>query len=175
MPSPFPGMDPWLEEPSRWAGFHHSLVVEISYAITATLPKRFFADIEVRRYRCQLDDPAMRWIVPNVFIRERFAGAITSVNTTGGERTSTATLQAPIAEPIEFRESRVVIRTVDKNRVVTVIELLSPANKTRGSKGRRHYIRKRNNVLDSSAHFVEIDLLRGERPPGFLIYSFRQL
>ncbi len=52
MPSPFPGMAPWLEDPAIWTGFHHSLVVEISHAITATLPKQFFADIGVRRYRC---------------------------------------------------------------------------------------------------------------------------
>lgn len=168
MPSPFPGMDPWLEDPKHWPGVHTQLVTAIGDAMNASLPKNYYAEIEERLYVCQPDDPVTRMIVPDVIIREHQRilerASSTSVVTQG----STATLQAPIVEPLEIRERRVVIRTVDKNRVVTVIELLSPANKTRGSKGRRHYIRKRNNVLDSSAHFVEIDLLRGgERFEGY--------
>ena len=161
MPSPFPGMDPWLENPMLWPGVQATLASEISHAMNANLPKKFYADIEVRRYVCQPDDPVIRVIVPDAIIREHQKILDQAARTAGAVRGSTATLQAPIIEPLEIRERRVVIRTVDKNRVVTVIELLSPANKTRGSMGRRHYIRKRNNVLDSSAHFVEIDLLRG--------------
>ena len=168
MPSPFPGMDPWLENPMLWPGVQATLASEISHAMNANLPKKFYADIEVRRYVCQPDDPVIRVIVPDAIIREHQKILDQAARTAGAVRGSTATLQAPIIEPLEIRERRVVIRTVDKNRVVTVIELLSPANKTRGSMGRRHYIRKRNNVLDSSAHFVEIDLLRGgERFEGY--------
>ena len=161
MPSPFPGMDPWLEHPHHWPGVHARLIAVIGDALDACLPKKYYADIEERLYVCQPDDPVTRMIVPDVIIREHQKILENSARAAEARQGSTATLQAPIIEPLEIRERRVVIRTVDKNRVVTVIELLSPANKTRGSKGRRHYIRKRNNVLDSSAHFVEIDLLRG--------------
>jgi hypothetical protein len=47
--------------------------------------------------------------------------------------------------------------------VVTVIELLSPKNKRPGE-GRIAYLRKRNQVLASVSHLVEIDLLRGGQP-----------
>ena len=50
--------------------------------------------------------------------------------------------------------------------VVTIIEVLSPANKRANSDGRREYLAKRAMILRSSAHLVEIDLLRGgERLP----------
>ncbi len=168
MPSPFPGMDPWLEHPHHWPGVHTQLVTAIGDAINAALPKKYYAEIEQRLYVCQPDDPVTRMIVPDVIVREHQKILENSAHAAEARQGSTATLQAPIIEPLEIRERRVVIRTVDKNRIVTVIELLSPANKTRGSKGRRHYIRKRNNVLDSLAHFVEIDLLRGgERFEGY--------
>jgi hypothetical protein len=44
---------------------------------------------------------------------------------------------------------------------VTVVEVLSPGNKTPGSDGRRVYLAKRNEILQSRAHLVELDLLRG--------------
>jgi hypothetical protein len=50
--------------------------------------------------------------------------------------------------------------------VVTVIEVLSPANKRPGSDGRRQYLEKREEVLLSPASLIELDLLRGgERLP----------
>ena len=30
MPSPFPGMNPYLEQPSVWAGFHNRLIVALA-------------------------------------------------------------------------------------------------------------------------------------------------
>ncbi len=57
-----------------------------------------------------------------------------------------------------------VIHILDRTRdlrLVTVIELLSPANKERGSKGWELYRRKQEDVLKSDVHLVEIDLLRG--------------
>ena len=47
--------------------------------------------------------------------------------------------------------------------LITVLELLSPANK-RGGADREQYVAKREQLLQSAAHFVEIDLLRGGRP-----------
>lgn len=42
--------------------------------------------------------------------------------------------------------------------IVTVIEVLSPTNKEEGE-GRRQYLRKQREILESDTHFVEIDLL----------------
>lgn len=49
----------------------------------------------------------------------------------------------------------------DESRIVTVIEVLSPANKTTGNRGRDAYVEKQRKVLDSDSHLIEIDLLRG--------------
>lgn len=58
------------------------------------------------------------------------------------------------------------IREVATGRVITAIELLSPKNKRprEGGEGRIAYARKRNKVLSSATHLVEIDLLRSGQP-----------
>ena len=59
-----------------------------------------------------------------------------------------------------------IIDTVDR-QVVTTIEVLSPINKTPGSSGQRDFLRKREHIMRSHTHWLEIDLLRaGTRPPG---------
>ena len=63
--------------------------------------------------------------------------------------------------PVTVKERYLEIRQVSDDTVITVVELLSPANKRRG-KGRNQYEEKRFKVLGSASHFVEIDLLRGE-------------
>ena len=72
-----------------------------------------------------------------------------------------APIQAPITIHEESVERRLVIRSLPHHHVVTVIEVLSPSNKTRGSASRRQYLEKRDELLATDAHFVEIDLLRG--------------
>jgi hypothetical protein len=62
---------------------------------------------------------------------------------------------------VERREAFLTIRERESMKVVTVIEFLSPANKRRGSDGRREYLQKREQVLSSDTHLVELDLLRG--------------
>jgi hypothetical protein len=63
--------------------------------------------------------------------------------------------------PVEKREALLVIRARETREVVTVMELLSPTNNVRGADGFREYQKKRESVLQSSAHLVELDLLRG--------------
>jgi len=58
--------------------------------------------------------------------------------------------------------------------VVTVLEVLSPSNKTPGANGREEYRRKQDEVLAAEVHLIEIDLLRGGAhtvmaPPGRLL------
>jgi hypothetical protein len=76
--------------------------------------------------------------------------------------------------PIQRREAYLVIRDRESKEIVTVIELPSPANKRKRSRGRREYLRKRDHFIASYCNLVEIDLLRsgeplpvvGELPPG---------
>lgn len=48
MPSPFPGMDPYLEAPDVWPGVHHALATEIRTQLNRTLPGPYYADLEMR-------------------------------------------------------------------------------------------------------------------------------
>jgi hypothetical protein len=61
---------------------------------------------------------------------------------------------------VEIRERYLEVRELGTDTVITVIELLSPSNKRPG-KGQIVYEEKRQRVLDSASHLVEIDLLRG--------------
>lgn len=68
--------------------------------------------------------------------------------------------------PEEQRETYVVIRERETREVVTVIETLSPGNKWPGSDGRKEYLKKREELLQSQVHLVELDLVRrGRRLP----------
>jgi hypothetical protein len=48
MPSPFPGMDPYLEAPDIWPDFHDALAGEISSELNRTLPRPYYARLEMR-------------------------------------------------------------------------------------------------------------------------------
>jgi len=61
------------------------------------------------------------------------------------------------------REAYLEIRDMASKEVVTVIEVLSPANKRPG-KGREMYEEKRDQVFGSRSHLVEIDLLGSYEP-----------
>jgi len=47
MKSPFPGMDPYLEDPAIWRGFHHGFAEEIRAELNQTLGPNYYADLEV--------------------------------------------------------------------------------------------------------------------------------
>ena len=156
MPSPFPGMDPYLEEPATWPDLHQSLITYIRDDMQSRLPPDYLARIGERVY---LVEPE-RNIYPDVVLLER------PLRERGGAATATATLGNPtlIREPLtfitppgEYREPFVEILH-GRAEVVTVIEVLSPANKALGE-GYAQYRRKQLEVLQSRAHLVEIDLL----------------
>jgi hypothetical protein len=85
-----------------------------------------------------------------------------------GAATAIAPAPVEIAIPMELpsRLNRVEIVTTGTEQLVTVIELLSPSNKHAGHPDHEAYLHKRQDILWSSAHLMEIDLLRrGARPP----------
>jgi hypothetical protein len=50
MPSPFPGMDPYLETPELWPDVHHELISQIRSALNPTLRPHYVARVELRVY-----------------------------------------------------------------------------------------------------------------------------
>ena len=165
VPSPFPGMDPFIEG-QEWSDFHTRFTTVVGELLAPPLRRRYVVRVERRVYVEHLFDDTDR-IIPDVVVLDR--GRPPAHRPTGP--TSTAAAIPPAVEcilpmPEGRREAFLVIRSRGTNEVVTVLEVLSPANKTRGADGRREYLAKRESVLQSSAHLVEIDLLRGgERLP----------
>jgi hypothetical protein len=153
MPSPFPGMDPYLESPLLWKGFHTLLIGAIVSALNQSLPDGFQARAEERCYIV----PPHRDIYADVSV----AGL--TANSPGGTAILTRAAPTGVATLSVHEEREKFVEILDLTsggRVVTIIEVLSPANKASGSEGRRAYMRKQADLLRSETNFMEIDLLR---------------
>jgi hypothetical protein len=160
MPSPFPGMDPYLEQPSRWPDLHHELISEIRAELNRLLRPRYFATVEERVYLSDENDPARGIFVPDVHL---FARSLKSSRSPMHGRANSATIEPYEVTTVvedEIHEARIEIVDTNKRSIVTVIEILSPTNKMKGSYGRENYQHKRRQILCSQSHLVEIDLLR---------------
>ena len=165
MPSPFPGMDPYLEA-QRWRSFHLGFLAEARRSLNPRLLPRYVADVEETLWLEDLDgdregNASFRWSDLSVEAAED--GPFATAASAGG---SVATLEPrAMTRPRRTqRQRRIQIFAVPSRRLVTVIELLSPANKT--NPGRRQYLTKQADLLSSGINLVEIDLLRaGQRLP----------
>ena len=172
MPSPFPGMDPYLESPRLWPDVHHGLISEIQAALNALLRPRYLSRVEERVYISDENDPGRVTIIPDVAIQ--VASSSSSYDRSGLSDGTVAGAEPIVATTLideEIREARVVIVDAVGRQVVTVIEVLSPTNKIVGARGRANYEAKRMEVMQSPAHFVEIDFLRDGMP----IYAAQRL
>ena len=157
MPNPFPGMDPFLEEPALWPSVHNRLVPYLADVLNRKMPSGYIATIEERVFL--VEPPSARY--PDVFVatnprkRSRVVPGTAAV----------AVLEAdPALEiefpPTEYRESFVEIHLGRKpGSLVAVLEVLSPSNKNPGN-GRDLYLEKQSELLGSKTHLIEIDLLR---------------
>lgn len=161
MPSPFPGMDPYLEG-ALWTTLHHSLGTEIVRQLAPKLRPRYVA-LPVERFVME--------IASGVSVTTTSAYPDVSVAETPLQphgNAETVTLHPPLRLATVIPEAvphvTVEIRDTRQRQLVTAIEILSPTNK-RGI-GRIEYVTKRQRLLLSAAHLMEIDLLRmGERVP----------
>lgn len=162
MASPFPGMDPYLENPALWSEVHNRLIVAIANDLETKLSLDYRVAIERRTYLALPEDSVLVGI-PDVVVSQpsKSAEKPTQVRPQSVATSQATTVTLPI--PVEVRESYLEIRDLSTGYVVTAIELLSPANKAEG-KGREAYLTKRLKVLGSPTHLVEIDLLRGGQP-----------
>jgi len=168
MPSPFPGMDPYLESPEIWPDFHDAFAAQIRNELNRTLPPPYYARLETRPEIGIIGGEPLRRIVPDVTVqrpaRPQVQASGESVAVVDGPRTEAAEgikIWVP-AEPI--RHHFIEVRDSQRSHVlVTLIEIVSPANKRPGV-DRRAYQEKQREVLDSDASLIEIDLLRGGEP-----------
>ena len=162
MPSPFPGMNPYLEHPEIWPGVHHWLIVELARFLSPQLRPKYRVAVEVRIYET-IGEQSLLVGIPDLTVKGSQTTAkqpITNV-AVAQPPTQPQTVEVPVPETV--KQGYLEVREVATSEVVTVIEILSPINK-RSKQGRKQYEIKRNKILGSSTHLVEIDLLRKGQP-----------
>lgn len=170
MQSPFPGMDPYIEAREIWTDFHGNLATEIQARLNAQIQPGYFARLtpyvtyEVIEI-AQAPDSApsrVQAMRPDVGVWQIAPFAPTPDVAV----IDAAPVESVIDSKLPLRLFSVEIRQTVTRQLITAIEILSPVNKQPGHKAHDDYLHEREDLLESTAHFMEIDLLRGgERPP----------
>jgi hypothetical protein len=150
-------MDPYLE--AHWGDVHTSLITYARDLLRPQLP----GDLKVRveesiAVHDSDDDERPEVYFPDVRIVEKPLSS-----SPGPAESSSLAVAEPIlvprqAEPPTDRSLQ-IIDTRSGNRIVTTIEILSPANKIDAA-GRSAYRKKQRKLAQSNVNLVEIDLLR---------------
>ncbi|NER00286.1 MAG: DUF4058 family protein [Cyanothece sp. SIO2G6] len=155
----FPGMNPYLENPELWSEVHFGLIGVMARSLNAVITPRYRAAVEKRVYM----DSLLVGIADVAVSQRGTKGGTTDAPPMSVTLSEPVAVTVPIVE--ETQERFLEIREVGTGTVVTVVEVLSPKNKRTGV-GKEKYDTKRQRVLGSPAHLVEIDLLRtGEAKP----------
>ncbi len=160
MPSPFPGMNPYFEQSAHWLDFHTELLTVLRRLLLPQIGPDYFVQLEEHIYIHDLPLQS----------RHRVGNADLSLARSGGGEAAAVgvgLLEAPVEIRLPEQDVEEVPYLEVRDRIgrelVTVIELLSPSNKRAGD-DREAYLAKRRELLRSTAHLVEIDLLRGWAP-----------
>lgn len=158
MPSPFPGMNPYLERRSACRSFHQNFLDAAQTALIEQVHPRYFVQLEATLY---IHEPAAE--ERRLFGQADFG--LTAKDPGGGSATiphaTSAPAYASLPTGVAVEEVySLEIRDSEGNELVTVFELLSPTNKYAGP-DREQYLGKRRHVFRSQTHLVEVDLLRG--------------
>ncbi len=168
MPSPFPGMDPYIEAYGDWLDFHGAFMAYCRDFLNDRLPEGYAASLDTRVKLVHADDDVVLGRMrPDL-------GVHYDPHAPGGARTAGVDSRGAVATlepqtltlPVDFdevRESAVRIVRYPDRQLVTHIELLSPTNKRNPDRG--DYLAKRVALIhQQKVNMVEIDLLlAGER------------
>lgn len=161
MPSPFPGMDPYLEG-TLWTTVHFSLSAEIVRQLAPKLRPRYLV-LPAERFVMETPE-SVAITAADMYPDVGVAKTRSMAGATQGTVVAPAPLELATIIPTPIPHVTVEIRDTANRQLVTAIEVLSPTNK-RGD-GRAEYLAKRRRILLSTAHLLEIDLLRqGQRVP----------
>jgi hypothetical protein len=160
MRTPFPGMDPYLEQPGLWPDVHNALIARLRDELAPRLRPHYFVALEERTYLNEPEGlifagrPDATVVRPELHEPQSHYG---SDSLTHGA----VTVELPL--PDEVRETYLEVRSAGDERVITVLEILSPTNKPPGL-GRQLYEHKRLLTLGTCTNLVEMDLLRAGEP-----------
>ena len=125
MPSPFPGMDPYLERRNVWPDVHSALIVATRDTLAPQVAPAYYVAIEQRMYIVALDSEE--------FIgRPDVAVMATPTEARPTSEAETAAAVAGVAQTVvlpqfeEVHERYLEIRDTQMHTVITAIEILSP-------------------------------------------------
>lgn len=143
--NPFPGMNPYLENPTRWPGVQFILVSHLQRQLTRHLPPGFVSRVQKRGVET----------VPSTATPQHTAEAAMEALATGTRAPEAATRMYMRHLSLEVRDCRDGIA-----RVVAHIEVVSPTIKEQGRARVAHQQRQAER-MNCDVHLLEIDLLRG--------------
>ncbi len=164
MPSPFPEMNPYLEQEDVWQDFHERFIPLVATLLGGQLRPRYIVKIDEHIYVHELGEESRRW-VGRADVSVGVGTPEAAHEPVPGAATGLLEAPARVRLPAVDRErmSYVEIRDRRDRELVTVIELLSPSNKYIGP-DREQYLAKLMEILNGPAHLIEIDLQRGGPP-----------
>jgi len=166
MPSPFPGMDPYLESPDWFPDLHDGMITFIKGELQARLPKSYYAR---SRQHVWLGLEHRDHVEPDVdVLRSGGAKRRRRDADSGGVAVAEPVTSGPVVvsvgmimgDPEHEPFLEIHRRQGPDDVVVAIVEILSPSNKTPGDHGRNVYVAKQQETLFSQVHLIEIDLLR---------------
>jgi hypothetical protein len=171
MPSPFPGMNPYLEHPALWSSFHFRLVSAVLSRLDQVLPSHYYTEIKTQTYQVlegSEEDEEGQWV-------RNHPAANPAHLPRSHDESNGMVVMPPLQSPqsvvlpmmLTLKERYLEIRELGSEAVITVVKILTPRNKRQG-RGRMVYERHRDRILAGSSHLVEIDLLRRELPMPML-------
>lgn len=155
MPSPFPGMDPYLEDEAFWYDFEACFLTYLCDAVSERLPERYFARLRGRPMI--LDESFSRLPAPEESSENPGSELEDAPEPVAPVELEPAVLPLAIAD--ETRTNHIEIQLVEDCQVMTVLELLSPPKKSGGD--RHVYLQRRNALLREDINLFELDLLLG--------------
>jgi len=167
MSSPFPALDPFMELQDRWQSLHGWFIRKLA---EQTMPKAealgCWIDVERVVYQPDPEGEFFCLGVPDDYVAERtFAESGVGGTVALAQPKAVHELEYDPEDPAAFRQDYLVVRDAENyRRVLAVVEVLSPANKSGSYKPR--YREKRASYMSSKAHFMEMDFLRGGENPA---------
>jgi hypothetical protein len=150
-------MNPYLEQPDAWHDFHQSVIPAMRDQLVSQVRPNYFVKIDDYVFIHELPEDERRLVGrAAVMVGQRVAP---SASGPAAVIAAPAHARMPLHIDVEHH-SYLEIRDREDRRLITVLELLSPANKYAGP-DREQFLAKRRQILGSTAHYVEIDLMRG--------------
>ncbi len=164
MPSPFPGMNPYLES-ALWPDVHNALASKIRAFLVPQLRPKYAARLEIYVVEDTSPESEIGILYPDVEVLQiRQRPSLLEPDTRQSNiATTPVPLTLPVIQPVAVRVPTIEIRDTTNNVLVSCIEILSPVNKREPNI--TDYRKKRQRLYNANVHLVEIDLLRrGTRP-----------